>query len=247
MIFCRTNLDCDNLEKFLNSQDGNTNKKFSGKVESGKEGRYSCCVLAGLRSTQDRRESLAAFKDGDVRFLICTDVAARGIDVAGLPYVINVTLPDEPENYIHRIGRVGRADRMGLAISIVSAAGCQEKVWYHSCASKGRSSEVCTRRELKSEGGCTIWYNEPDMFNAIQKRLDMVVPELRDDYSLPDELASLNLIYGESKNEESGADSFGNKFHLEMIAPVVRDLVAMEYESQNMFLNIKNLFGVKKT
>jgi len=48
-----------------------------------------------------------AFKDGDIRFLICTDVAARGIDIAGLPYVINMTLPDRSEHYIHRVGRVG--------------------------------------------------------------------------------------------------------------------------------------------
>lgn len=50
---------------------------------------------------------LQAFKDGDVRFLICTDVAARGIDIAGLPYMVNMTLPDKPEDYIHRVGRVG--------------------------------------------------------------------------------------------------------------------------------------------
>jgi ATP-dependent RNA helicase DDX1 len=45
---------------------------------------------------------MQAFKDGDVRFLICTDVAARGIDISGLPYVINMTLPDKSEDYIHR-------------------------------------------------------------------------------------------------------------------------------------------------
>lgn len=50
---------------------------------------------------------MKAFKDGDVRFLICTDVAARGIDIAGLPFLINMTLPDRSEDYIHRVGRVG--------------------------------------------------------------------------------------------------------------------------------------------
>lgn len=63
--------------------------------------------------------AVQAFRDGDVRFLICTDVAARGIDIAELPHVVNMTLPDEAETYIHRIGRVGRADRMGLAMSLV--------------------------------------------------------------------------------------------------------------------------------
>jgi ATP-dependent RNA helicase DDX1 len=68
---------------------------------------------------QDRRKNLEAFKDGDVRFLICTDVAARGIDIRGLPFVVNMTLPDNAEQYIHRIGRVGRAEKLGLAISLV--------------------------------------------------------------------------------------------------------------------------------
>lgn len=72
--------------------------------------------------------NLDAFKGGDVRFLICTDVAARGVDIKGLPYVINMTLPDVPENYIHRIGRVGRQDCLGLAVSIVARDGCKEKV-----------------------------------------------------------------------------------------------------------------------
>jgi len=91
-----------------------------GKTESGKENPYSCVVLAGGRSMDERRRALAAFKEGDVRFMLCTDVAARGLDVKELPFVINMTLPDRSEDYIHRVGRVGRADIMGLAISIVA-------------------------------------------------------------------------------------------------------------------------------
>ncbi len=80
---------------------------------------YPChCLHSGVGP--QRQANLQAFKDGEVRFLICTDVAARGIDIRGLPFVINVTLPDKPEEYIHRIGRVGRADRMGLAVSLVA-------------------------------------------------------------------------------------------------------------------------------
>jgi ATP-dependent RNA helicase DDX1 len=77
---------------------------------------------------EERRRALDAFKAGDVRFLICnncrqatrkqqphilslagTDVGARGIDIKELPYVVNMTLPDESEQYIHRVGRVGRS------------------------------------------------------------------------------------------------------------------------------------------
>ena len=131
MIFCRTNLDCDNLENFLIARGGG--KKFAGRVEKGTENPYSCCVLAGMRSMEERRRNLQYFKDGDVRFLICTDVAARGLDIKNLPFVINLTLPDVAENYIHRIGRVGRADSIGLAVSFVSME--KEKVSAAHCCS----------------------------------------------------------------------------------------------------------------
>lgn len=62
-----------------------------------------------------------------------------GIDIAGLPYVINMTLPDPVENYVHRVGRVGRADCIGLAISIVAAADTKEKV------GGGRSRLACLK------------------------------------------------------------------------------------------------------
>ncbi len=171
MIFCRTNLDCDNLEKFLVASGGG--KKFAGRVEKGTENLYSCCVLAGMRSMEERRRNLQYFKDGDVRFLICTDVAARGLDIKNLPFVINLTLPDVAENYIHRIGRVGRADSIGLAVSFVavekekvmfarrnSRAASPEprivQVWFHTCSSKGRDGS-CNNTKLVDKGGCCIW------------------------------------------------------------------------------------------
>ena len=76
-----------------------------------------------------RRTALRAFREGDVRFCICTDVAARGLDIAQLPHVVNMTLPDKAEDYFHRVGRVGRAGTMGLAVSLVSVY--EEKVWYY--------------------------------------------------------------------------------------------------------------------
>jgi ATP-dependent RNA helicase DDX1 len=98
MIFCRTNVDCDCLEGFLNAHGGGKKFNWNNKApESGRQNPYSCCVLAGMRSMNERRAALDAFKEGAVRFLICTDVAARGIDVKGLPFVINMTLPDVAE------------------------------------------------------------------------------------------------------------------------------------------------------
>lgn len=110
IIFCRTKLDCDNLERYLNKMG-----------QRGRNSPYSCVCLHGDRRPPERKANLEKFKNNDVRFLICTDVAARGLDVKGVPFVINVTLPDDKSNYVHRIGRVGRAERMGLAISLVSS------------------------------------------------------------------------------------------------------------------------------
>lgn len=237
MVFCRTNLDCDNLESFLNACSGQPHKKFKGKAETGKEDKYSCCVLAGMRSLQDRRRSLDAFKEGYVRILICTDVAARGIDIQGLPYVINLTLPDIADNYIHRIGRVGRADRMGLAISIVAGEGHKEKVWYHSnCAAKGKN---CQNRDLVEKGGCTIWYDEPSLLLAVEERLKIKIPELSDAFELPQEIREKNVEYGETV-EMSLDDNNASRMHIASLAPAVKDLAELELIAQNIFLRMNS-------
>ena len=68
----------------------------------------------------ERKEALAGFKSGKYRILVATDIAARGIDVTGIELVINYDLPDEPGNYVHRIGRTGRAGLTGHAISLAT-------------------------------------------------------------------------------------------------------------------------------
>src|SRR5574343_411097 len=78
-------------------------------------------AIHGDKSQLDRIKALDAFKAGETHALIATDVAARGLDVDELPYVINYELPHTPEDYVHRIGRTGRAGKMGNAISLVSA------------------------------------------------------------------------------------------------------------------------------
>ncbi|MBL8535147.1 MAG: DEAD/DEAH box helicase [Betaproteobacteria bacterium] len=72
------------------------------------------------RTQAERMEALQDFKDGKVRVLVATDIAARGLDIEQLPCVINFELPHTPEDYVHRIGRTGRAGQAGEAISLVS-------------------------------------------------------------------------------------------------------------------------------
>ncbi len=77
-------------------------------------------AIHGNRTQGAREKALSEFKDGKIRVLVATDVAARGIDIDQLPYVVNFELPNVPEDYVHRIGRTGRAGRGGKAISLVS-------------------------------------------------------------------------------------------------------------------------------
>ena len=77
-------------------------------------------AIHGDKSQRERMEALEAFKQGKVAALVATDVAARGLDIDQLPMVINFELPSAPEDYVHRIGRTGRAGASGTAISLVA-------------------------------------------------------------------------------------------------------------------------------
>ncbi len=79
-------------------------------------------AIHGNKSQNARQRALGAFRDGQVRVLVATDIAARGIDVDGISHVINFELPNEPESYVHRIGRTARAGARGVALSFCDAA-----------------------------------------------------------------------------------------------------------------------------
>ena len=74
-------------------------------------------AIHGNKTQGARQRALKAFRNGEVKVLVATDIAARGIDVSGLPFVINFDLPNVPETYVHRIGRTGRAKMSGIALS----------------------------------------------------------------------------------------------------------------------------------
>ena len=87
-------------------------------------------VIHSNKEQNHRFNTVKQFKEGDYRFIIATDIVARGIDVAEVTHVINFDLPTVPENYIHRIGRTGRADKQGIAISFITdkEKGAQEAI-----------------------------------------------------------------------------------------------------------------------
>ncbi len=103
LVFCRTKSDADELALQL--------------AEKG----YPAEALHGDLSQAQREKVLDKFKRKKIKILTATDVAARGIDINNLTHVINYSIPDEAESYVHRIGRTGRAGREGLAISLVTS------------------------------------------------------------------------------------------------------------------------------
>lgn len=100
LIFCNTKANCDSLTHYLRSLG------------------FSALVLHGDLDQRDRDEVLIQFANHSCSILVATDVAARGLDIAELPVVINVELPHQPEVYTHRIGRTGRVDQTGQVFSL---------------------------------------------------------------------------------------------------------------------------------
>jgi len=84
------------------------------------QGGVPTATLHSNRSQSQRLRALREFKSGAVRVLVATDIAARGIDVEGISHVVNFDFPPQPEDYVHRIGRTGRAHAVGDAISFVT-------------------------------------------------------------------------------------------------------------------------------
>ncbi|AZU04669.1 ATP-dependent RNA helicase RhlE [Glycocaulis alkaliphilus] len=102
IIFTRTKRGADKVAKFL--------------AEYG----HKAAAIHGNKSQNQREKALAAFKSGEMRVLVATDIAARGLDIDGVELVVNFELPNVPESYVHRIGRTARAGAQGRAVALVA-------------------------------------------------------------------------------------------------------------------------------
>src|SRR5262245_43963707 len=115
-------------------------------------------AIHGNKSQNNRDRALAGFRDGRIRTLVATDIAARGIDVDGISHVVNFDLPQVAETYVHRIGRTGRAGAQGIAISLCDAGETPllrgiEKLIRKSIAASGRRSSPPHQNEQHGGNG----------------------------------------------------------------------------------------------
>ena len=102
LIFCRTKVNADRVAHYL------------------KHAKHAVAVLHSNRTQRERIEALDGFKSGKYEVMVATDIASRGLDIAGVSHVINYDVPEHPEDYVHRIGRTGRAQNVGDAFTLMS-------------------------------------------------------------------------------------------------------------------------------
>ncbi len=142
----------------------------------------SADAIHGDKSQQERIKALNAFKSGDITALVATDVAARGLDISDLPMVINYEIPSAAEDYVHRIGRTGRAGALGLAMSLVSpeeekylveieklikrkiekeSFTLERKPSRHASASPRQSDKPVARRKPPRKKSTDPWFDKP--------------------------------------------------------------------------------------
>ncbi len=147
LVFTRTKFGANNVAEFLN-----------------KNG-ITAMALHGNKSQAARTQALSGFKTGEIRALVATDIAARGIDIDDLPHVVNYEIPNVSEDYVHRIGRTGRAGASGEAVSLVclDEEGFMQEIERFTRQSievkivEGFGPEADERAEPIAMGRQTIW------------------------------------------------------------------------------------------
>lgn len=160
IIFCNTKMGTDDVTRQLNQLD------------------YSAEALHGDIAQNQRERILGRFKNKNCTILCATDVAARGIDVDDLTHVINYQLPQDPEQYVHRIGRTGRAGKKGVAISLISGSEKKQLKIIESIANTTlHKSELPSADELIEAKTTQIYL---DIASSVVNKGDAYILELTD-------------------------------------------------------------------
>ena len=196
IIFCKTKKGVDEL------------------VESMQTRGYSVEGMHGDMTQNHRINTLRKFKEGNLEFLVATDVAARGIDVENVSHVINYDLPQDNESYVHRIGRTGRANREGIAYTLVTPREYMTlKQIERATKGKIKRKEIPTVDDIfvaKYKNICTRITDT--LSNEDYKRFVPLVSELDEEYSLVDVAAALtHMIYSKEVSFDYTENKIGTK------------------------------------
>jgi ATP-dependent RNA helicase DeaD len=175
IIFCKTKKGVDELVENMQSRG------------------YNVEGMHGDMSQNQRMNTLKKFKEGNLEFLVATDVAARGIDVENVSHVINYDLPQDTESYIHRIGRTGRANKEGIAYTLVTAREYRTlKQIERTTKCKIKRKEVPTIDEIYSSKYESLLGRVKETLEGEDyKRFAPIAVELDEDYNLVDVAAAL--------------------------------------------------------
>ncbi|WP_411678749.1 DEAD/DEAH box helicase [Clostridium thailandense] len=194
IIFCKTKRGVDEL------------------VESMQARGYNVEGMHGDMSQNQRMNTLRKFKEGNLEFLVATDVAARGIDVEDVTHVINYDLPQDTESYVHRIGRTGRANKEGIAYTLVTA----REYMTLKQIEKVTKSKI-KRKEIPSIDD--IFHSKyKNILNRVKETLDQedykkfvpLAAELDEEFNLVDVAAALmNIVYGKEISFDYTENSIG--------------------------------------
>lgn len=196
IIFCKTKRGVDEL------------------VESMQARGYNVEGMHGDMSQNQRMNTLRKFKEGNLEFLVATDVAARGIDVENVSHVINYELPQDIESYVHRIGRTGRANREGIAYTLVTA----REYMTLKQIEKVTKSKI-KRKEIPSIDD--IFHSKyKNILNRVKETLEQedykkfvpLAAELDEEFNLVDVAAALmNIVYGKEISFDYTEDRIGGE------------------------------------
>jgi ATP-dependent RNA helicase DeaD len=201
LIFCRTKVDVDRLSNKLTDRG------------------YEAEGLHGDLSQYQRERIMDKFKNQRINILVATDVAARGIDVADLTHVINYSLPQDPESYVHRIGRTGRAGKEGTAITFVTPAEYRKLAYI----------KKITKTDIRKQ-------KIPDIQAVVSRKREMLKEDLLEVHSTEDA----------SEFTPLAAELLENSDPLEMLASILKyafedELSEKSYsEIRNVPININN-------
>jgi ATP-dependent RNA helicase DeaD len=201
IVFCRTKADVDNLSSRLAERD------------------YDADTLHGDISQSVREKILTKFRNKKVNVLIATDVAARGLDIYDLTHVINYSIPQDPESYLHRIGRTGRAGKKGKAITFVTPEEFRKLSFIKNIT----KTEI--RKERVPKISEVITYKKERILNSVISILEGEIKE--EYYILADELIK--------KREPK-----------DIIAALIKFSYQSELEERS-YAHINDLFDARKT